>query len=164
MAAQFAIIPDYLIEASPAALRVYFYLALRADHRTGQCWPSRATIGKALNVSSRTVTRAIQTLVELGALEVQVRVTDAGDQTSNLYTLPFALSRQRGWTSVSRGGVTYDPTGSDTGVQGVVSPVSTNPDSSSEPIDPEMLNAFPREEGESIGAYLVRIANLGGEE
>jgi DNA-binding transcriptional ArsR family regulator len=161
MAAQFAIIPDYLIEASPAALRVYFYLALRADHKSGQCWPSQATIGEALDVSDRTVRRALQILLEMGALEVNRRFTDAGDQTSNLYTLPFAISRGRGRTPVSRGGGHPRPHRVDTSVREVGSPVSDNPDSSSEPIDPEALNALPREEGEPWGTYLIRLAAFG---
>ena len=162
MAAQFAIIPDYLLtEASPAALRVYMALALRADHKTGQCWPSRATVARMLNVSPRTVTRSIQSLIELGAIQVEPRFDQAGDQTSNLYTLPFAISRRGGVTPMSRGGVTDVTTGRATDVQGVGSPMSTNPDSSElEPIDPEVANAFPREEGETIGAWLIRIASL----
>lgn len=164
MAAQFAIIPDYLIEASPAALRVYFYLALRADHKTGQCWPSQATIGNALEISDRTVRRALQILVDMGAIEVDRRFNAAGDQTSNMYTLPFAISRGRGRTPVSRGGGQPRTHRVDTPVQEVGSPMSTNPDSSSDSIDPEVLKALPREEGETMGAYLSRLANLGGEE
>lgn len=161
MAAQFAIIPDYLIEASPAALRVYFYLALRADHKTGQCWPSRATIGNALNVSPQTVDRAIKTLAGMGALIVEHRLDSAGDWTSNLYTLPFAISRRGVAPPVVPPSPTPGATGSPTSDQGVAPPVSNDPDSYSEPIDPEALNALPREEGEPWKHYLIRIAALG---
>lgn len=91
----FAITPGYLArQASPTALKVYVALALRANHETGECWPSHALIAEDTGVSVRTVIRALNELVTIGAVERTHRKGETGDQTSNLYRLPFAVNRR----------------------------------------------------------------------
>lgn len=99
----FAILPGYLaLEANPTALKIYAALALRVDHRTGLCYPTHAQIAEDTGVSTRTVIRALNELIRLGAIERNHRVNEAGDQTSNLYRLPFAVNRRaRGVTPVT---------------------------------------------------------------
>jgi DNA-binding transcriptional MocR family regulator len=161
MVAQFAIIPDYLLtEASPAALRVYMALALRVDHKTGLCWPSRASIARTLDVSLNTVDRALRSLEQLGAIETSHRLNDAGDWTSNIYRLPFAITR-RVPPPMGTPLPTHGPTGTPTHGETVPPPVGDYLYSSDlEPIDPEDLlkQTPPRADKEPWAKYLARLA------
>lgn len=152
MVAQFAIVPKFLLDASPVAVKVYLALSLRADHDTGVCWPSRSLIAQDIGMSVPTVKRGIKELVACGAISVQSRVDDAGDWTSNLYTLPFAISR--------RGGVTREPTRSVTREPRVGSPVVRNPDPSEpEPSEETFIPKVPkRKKGEPMRGYIARIS------
>ncbi len=100
--AGFGIIPRYMLTAQPSAVKVYLSLALHVDWDTGVCWPSRATICDEAGVSLSTCKRALKDLEKIGAIQIEARFDDAGDSTSNLYRLPFAVNR--------RGGVMGDPT------------------------------------------------------
>lgn len=102
-AGQFAIVPAYLVAASAADLKVYLVLALHVDYDTGVCWPSRQTIATEAGVSLSTVKRSLARLAQIGAIEIEHRRDAAGDSTSNLYRLPYAINRRGG-------GVTHDPT------------------------------------------------------
>lgn len=84
----FAIIPEWILNAnvSSNAVRLYCILHRFANSR-GVAWPSRKTIADAMKCSTATVDRAKEELVEIGALTVHNRTTDAGDPTSNLYVL-----------------------------------------------------------------------------
>lgn len=101
-AGQFAIVPAYLVAAPAADLKVYLVLALHVDYDTGVCWPSRQTIATEAGVSLSTVKRSLARLAQLGAIEIEHRRDAAGDATSNLYRLPYAINR--------RGRATGDPT------------------------------------------------------
>lgn len=115
----FAITPGYLArQASPTALKVYVALALRANHETGECWPSHALIAEDTGVTVRTVIRALNELVSIGAIERTRRWDEAGDPATNLYRLPFAVNRRAG------GVVTDLSRGSDTDVTRVVTQMS----------------------------------------
>lgn len=98
----FSIVPDWLTRKrlSGRALQVYSVLASFADRKTGQCWPSHRTIANQCGCSEDTVKRAIRELRKLGAVEVGIRVTQGGQQTSNLYTVIRKVSNSR---SVGRG-------------------------------------------------------------
>jgi hypothetical protein len=84
----FAIVPEWIIDSdvSANAIRLYAILNRYANSR-GQAFPTRATLAKRMSCSTDTVDRAKQELVEIGALTIQRRTTDAGDPTSNLYTI-----------------------------------------------------------------------------
>ena len=104
---QFAMVPEFIIcGASPTQVRVYACLALFVDWETGVCWPSHQTLAERLGVSVATVRRALRGLVSMGAVKVTRRFSDTGDQTSNLYSLPFVINR--GWSNMTRGVVKSD--------------------------------------------------------
>jgi len=103
-AAQFSIVPQFVWQGcQPSEVKVYCALASRVDWTTGVCWPSHQTIANDSGVSTSTVKRALKTLVAIGAVEVEHRRDPAGDLTTNLYRLPFAINRRGG-------GVTSEPT------------------------------------------------------
>lgn len=84
----FAIIPEWVLLADISANAVRLYGILnRYANSNGHAWPSRKTIADAMKVSTATVDRAREELVDLGAMTVIQRKTDAGDPTSNLYVL-----------------------------------------------------------------------------
>lgn len=85
----FAIIPEWVLYAniSSNAIRLYCVLRRRADKESGRCYPSRKTLAKEMgNISTRTLDRAIEELIEIGALKVLHRM-NGEEYTSNLYTV-----------------------------------------------------------------------------
>ena len=85
----FALVPEWLLysDVSAQAIRLYAVLSRYAD-QTGHAYPSRKTLATGLNVRSKdTVDRALKELVDLGAVTVTTRYDQAGDQTSNAYTI-----------------------------------------------------------------------------
>ena len=64
------------------AKAVYMYL-----YTDGQCYPAIGTIAKELNLSRRTVERAIQDLVKAGLIKKEQRWRENGGKSSLLYTL-----------------------------------------------------------------------------
>jgi len=64
---------------------IYVYLCRCADS-DGKSFPSHQTIGLKCSIKSRqTVINAIKQLEQIGLLEKEIRFTDKGGQTSNLY-------------------------------------------------------------------------------
>lgn len=113
----FAIIPEWLLNAeiSSNAVRLYGILHRFANSR-GVAWPSRKTIAEAMKCSTATVDRAKEELVDIGALTVYQRTTDAGDPTSNLYVLHIRPVDNGGQSSrVQQGPLTDEETGIRTG-------------------------------------------------
>lgn len=88
--ARFAMIPEWLLdhaEISHAAVRLYCVLDRYADAQ-GHAYPGRKLLAERLGVKSAdTVDRALKELVAVGAVSVSRRFNDAGDPTSNLYTV-----------------------------------------------------------------------------
>lgn len=70
------------------AKTVYMYLQDRADTE-GKCYPSIGTIARELNLSRRTVERAIADLVQAGLLEKEQRWRENGGRSSLLYTIRY---------------------------------------------------------------------------
>ena len=70
----------------PRAKMVYMYLSDRSN-KQGQCWPGIKTIAKDLNLSVRTVQRAIHDLEQAGLLTKTYRYRENGSFTSNLYRI-----------------------------------------------------------------------------
>lgn len=68
------------------AKTVYMYLKDRCNHQ-GQCYPAIGTIARELQLSRRTVERAIADLVQAGLLTKEQRWRENGGKSSLLYTL-----------------------------------------------------------------------------
>ena len=68
------------------AKTVYMYLKDRSN-REGQCYPAIGTIARELQLSRRTVERAIADLERAGFLEKEQRWRENGGRSSLLYTL-----------------------------------------------------------------------------
>lgn len=73
-------------ELSHRAKTVYIYLRDRSD-ASGICWPGIKTIARELNLSPRTVQRALGDLDRAGLVEKRQRRRKNGSLTSNLYRL-----------------------------------------------------------------------------
>jgi hypothetical protein len=101
----FAIIPEWVLlsDLSSPAMQLYGVLALYANAQR-ESFPARSTLAKKMRCSVKSVDRRIAELVEHGALTVEARYDDAGDRTSNRYTLRMSPP----------GGVKSDATGGDT--------------------------------------------------
>lgn len=52
-------------------LLVYIYLQYQKGVRSGQCWPSYATIGKAVGMSRKTAQKHIGVLVDKGLVQTE---------------------------------------------------------------------------------------------
>lgn len=68
------------------AKSVYMYLKDRSN-KDGQCYPAIGTIARELQLSRRTVERAIADLLQAGLLEKEQRWRENGGRSSLLYTL-----------------------------------------------------------------------------
>lgn len=101
----FAMVPEWLLDesgVSDGAIRLYAVLARHADKATGEAVPSRGKLATRLGCSVDTIDRRTKELTDAGALAVSPRRDDAGDRTSNLYTL-FRV-RLGGRTDAATGG------------------------------------------------------------
>lgn len=85
---RFSIIPEWVTDAniSDRAIRIYAILARYADNETLQAFPSRETLARRALCNAKAVTKAIDELVEIGAVIKQHRKQGDSFQ-SNLYTL-----------------------------------------------------------------------------
>lgn len=121
-----AIVPLWLIRAadlSNRALRLYSLIAAEyADYVTGNAWPSRRTLAKALGTSPKSIDRALDELKQRGALTVEPRYDQQG-QTSNMYRV---LRVDPSPSSVVTRGVVTDDQRPSSGVQGSPSSPLTN--------------------------------------
>ena len=101
----FAIIPEWVIEGCCGkvyALAVYTILAKMADRSDSTCFPTIKHIGKKVGCSAETVRNSIKHLLSIGAIDVEYRKNDEGENTSNLYTVNQIESR--GGTLAGGGG------------------------------------------------------------
>lgn len=76
----------YDTELPHRAKTVYMYLK-DLSNAQGQCYPAIGTIAKELNLSRRTVERAIQDLLTTGLLKKEQRWRENGGKSSLLYTI-----------------------------------------------------------------------------
>jgi len=87
----FAVIPESVLYAdiSSSAVRVYGVLRRHADKDDGTCYPGRARIAELGRMAPRTVDKAIDELIGIGALRVQSRhdPENPKKQLSNQYTV-----------------------------------------------------------------------------
>ena len=84
----------FILGLCPGELAVYSYLLCCANRKTGQCWPSYKTIGRATGMSSNTVRKCVCELVDKGLIRTENTsvITRAGLKRNGslLYTiLPF---------------------------------------------------------------------------
>lgn len=82
----------YKANITKRATLVVFYLINRAN-KDMTCFPGVKTIAKECNMSTRTVQRAMNDLVEAGFLKKESRFHEQGGQRSNLYTLMIAKEK-----------------------------------------------------------------------
>lgn len=81
----FSLVPEWVIDAvGPRALQVYAVIARFADDQA-VAWPSRKALAERCDASTDTIDRAVDELVEAGALLVNARFSNEGDRTSNEY-------------------------------------------------------------------------------
>lgn len=76
----------YAKELPHRAKAVYMYLKDRSN-KEGQCYPAIGTIAKELQLSRRTVERAIDDLVRAGLITKEQRWRENGGRSSLLFTL-----------------------------------------------------------------------------
>lgn len=76
----------------PGEFAVYAYLRRCCNIRTAQCWPSYATIGRAVGLSKNTVKKYVDALAEKGLIQTEPteRYTKEGMKLNGSlkYTLP----------------------------------------------------------------------------
>ena len=114
---KFSIIPEWILDAnvSDRAIRVYSILARYADNETLQAFPSRETLAKRAHCHWRSIDRAIEELIKLGAVSKAHRKNGESYQ-SNVYTLRRVLPQLLGGTDTAvRGVLTGESVGTDTG-------------------------------------------------
>lgn len=76
----------YAKELPHRAKAVYMYLKDRSN-KEGQCYPAISTVAKELQLSRRTVERAIDDLVRAGLVIKEQRWRENGGRSSLLFTL-----------------------------------------------------------------------------
>lgn len=76
----------YAKELPHRAKAVYMYLKDRSNQER-QCYPAIGTIAKELQLSRRTVERAIDDLVQAGLITKEQRWRENGGRSSLLFTL-----------------------------------------------------------------------------
>ncbi len=76
----------YAQELPHRAKTVYMYLKDRSNQE-GQCYPAIGTIARELQLSRRTVERAIDDLVRAGFVTKEQRWRENGGRSSLLFTL-----------------------------------------------------------------------------
>lgn len=64
----------FQLDLKGGELLVYIYLQYQKGVRSGQCWPSYATIGAAVGMSRKTVQKHIGSLVNRGLIQVEETV------------------------------------------------------------------------------------------
>jgi hypothetical protein len=100
---KFSMVPEWLIDSgcSDKALRLYVVLARYADNDDLTAYPGRGTLAKRMGCHRASVDRAVEELIQLGALTKQRRVSD-GKYQSSLYTIRrIAPSRTHATTPVA---------------------------------------------------------------
>lgn len=81
------IIDKYGAEIGVYGIAVYSFIARYASGKNDSAFPSYQTIADKLGISRPKAVTTINKLVDLGLIKKEKRTDDAGDSTSNLYTL-----------------------------------------------------------------------------
>jgi hypothetical protein len=88
-------IPHWILfdpRVSATGIRLYLILRSFAMGK-GYAFPSRRRLAEAVGVSMPTLDAAKKSLIEVGAIEVEARMSSNGDQTSNLYYVRWYLPK-----------------------------------------------------------------------
>jgi DNA-binding MarR family transcriptional regulator len=133
---------------------IYAALARYADRTTGDCWPAIRKLERALDLARSTVKVYLHKLEAAGLISIEQRWDEAGDPTTNLYTLldpsPAAIAKHlaaRADAEARR--QERAATGPDGGGSGDDRPsVSTQPTGGSAD-DPEQIHASQNEMNKS---------------
>lgn len=76
----------YADELPHRAVAVYMYLKDRSN-KENQCYPAMSTIASDLNLSRRTVQRAVADLIKAGYIKTEQRWRPKGGRSSLIYTI-----------------------------------------------------------------------------
>jgi len=163
---RFSIIPEWVMDAdiSDRAVRIYSILARYADNDTLQAFPSRDTLAKRAHCHWRSVDRAIDELITIGAVKKQHRKHGDAYQ-SNLYTLRRVLPQvSLGTDNTVRGVLTPQSVGTDTGGNLTIT-------TELEPLNDinqqfnQFWDIYPRKlgKGEARGAFAKAVTKFGAE-
>ena len=82
-----AVVDDESIDLKPVDIAVYSVLCMYADNDDYTSYPSVETIAKKARCSMRTVHRSLDTLKEVGYIDIINRKDKRGFKTSNQYVL-----------------------------------------------------------------------------
>jgi len=150
---RFSIVPEWVLDAdiSDRAIRVYSILARYADNDTLQAFPSRETLAKRCHCHWRSIDRAIDELVSLGAI-VKTHRKHGDAYQSNLYTLRRVLPQLSvGTDTTVTGVVTPESLGTDTGGNLTITterePKEREPDNYISEQFEKFWAAYPRKKG-----------------
>jgi hypothetical protein len=118
----FGMIPNWLVrESTISAYGLLVYVALTGrTNRSGECWPSYATLAKEARCSPASARRAVKELRDAGLVTVTQRKRESdGAQTSNIYrvNLGAPLSHRQSPLSHSKGAPVSLTPKEDTGEQ-----------------------------------------------
>lgn len=91
----FSVVPLWVLErlvgaGQGEALKLYVALSKWTGGEDRTCHPSRRTLAEYLHVTDRTIDNYVKVLISVGALRVEHRFTEKGDNTSNDYTIVVA--------------------------------------------------------------------------
>jgi len=96
-------IPHWILfnsEVTANGIRLYLILRSFAMGK-GYAFPSRRRLAEAMAVSMPTLDAAKKCLIDVGAIEVEGRISNNGDQTSNLYLVRWNLLNNLGGSKES---------------------------------------------------------------
>ena len=80
-----AIIDDVAAKIGIYGLGIYVAIKRHLNTKTGDCYPSYATIARKLHIDRSTVIRYVKKLKALGLISPQLRFKEDGSPTSNQY-------------------------------------------------------------------------------
>src|SRR5262245_40317555 len=92
-------IDNSIIDSLAAQIGIYglgIYVAIKRhlNTRTGECFPSYATIARKLHIDRSTVIRYVKKLKALGLISPELRFKEDGSPTSNQYNFDLSADRQ----------------------------------------------------------------------
>ena len=82
-----AIIDVHAKTIGAIGVAIYAALARFANRKTAQCWPTIDRLARTLQLGHSTVKRYLRRMEKLGLVTIEGRQDEAGDPTSNRYTL-----------------------------------------------------------------------------
>jgi hypothetical protein len=157
----FEMIPHWLLDAevSPLAIRLYLILRRHGDAQAFS-YPGRRRLAELTQASVKSVDRAKDELVEVGAICYVRRHSDDGDWTSNLYhvhwesSLACVVSDATSGQKRPHGRDKNDPTGRDKNDTLTKTHLEPRPNEQSHRFD-EFWRAYPRRQakGDALKAW-----------